>query len=54
MHAALAGMPEAARRKPSTAGECRIALGCLVSTILGLPAYAERRLRLRNFALFPV
>ncbi|AVR02760.1 2,3-diphosphoglycerate-dependent phosphoglycerate mutase GpmB [Pluralibacter gergoviae] len=25
-----------------------IALGCLVSTILGLPAYAERRLRLRN------
>ncbi len=28
-----------------------IALGCLVSTILGLPAYAERRLRLRNCSL---
>lgn len=28
-----------------------MALGCLVSTILGLPAYAERRLRLRNCCL---
>lgn len=28
-----------------------IALGCLLSTILGLPPYAERRLRLRNCAL---
>lgn len=28
-----------------------IALGCLVSTILGLPAYAERRLRLRNCSI---
>ena len=28
-----------------------IALGCLISTILGLPAYAERRLRLRNCSL---
>ena len=28
-----------------------IALGCLASTILGLPAYAERRLRLRNCSL---
>ncbi|NHB95101.1 2,3-diphosphoglycerate-dependent phosphoglycerate mutase GpmB [Photorhabdus stackebrandtii] len=28
-----------------------IALGCLVSTILGLPAHAERRLRLRNCSL---
>ena len=27
------------------------ALGCLVSTILGLPAYAERRLRLRNCSI---
>lgn len=29
-----------------------IALGCLVSTILGLPAWAERRLRLRNCSIF--
>ncbi|ELY2665433.1 2,3-diphosphoglycerate-dependent phosphoglycerate mutase GpmB [Cronobacter sakazakii] len=28
-----------------------MALGCLVSTILGLPAYAERRLRLRNCSI---
>lgn len=28
-----------------------MALGCLVSTILGLPAHAERRLRLRNCSL---
>lgn len=28
-----------------------IALGCLMSTILGLPAYAERRLRLRNCSI---
>lgn len=28
-----------------------IALGCLVSTLLGLPAHAERRLRLRNCSL---
>jgi probable phosphoglycerate mutase len=28
-----------------------IALGCLLSTILGLPPYAERRLRLRNCSL---
>lgn len=28
-----------------------MALGCLLSTILGLPAYAERRLRLRNCSL---
>ena len=28
-----------------------IALGCLVSTILGLPPYAERRLRLRNCSI---
>jgi probable phosphoglycerate mutase len=28
-----------------------IALGCLVSTILGLPAWAERRLRLRNCSI---
>lgn len=28
-----------------------IALGCLISSVLGLPAYAERRLRLRNCSL---
>ncbi len=28
-----------------------MALGCLISTVLGLPAYAERRLRLRNCSL---
>lgn len=28
-----------------------IALGCLLSTVLGLPAYAERRLRLRNCSI---
>ncbi len=28
-----------------------IALGCLISTLLGLPAHAERRLRLRNCSL---
>ncbi|MCL6405668.1 phosphoglycerate mutase GpmB [Dickeya dadantii] len=28
-----------------------IALGCLLSTLLGLPAWAERRLRLRNCSL---
>lgn len=28
-----------------------IALGCLLSTLLGLPPYAERRLRLRNCSL---
>lgn len=28
-----------------------MALGSLVSTILGLPAYAERRLRLRNCSI---
>lgn len=28
-----------------------MALGCLISTLLGLPAWAERRLRLRNCSL---
>lgn len=28
-----------------------IALGCLIGTIIGLPAYAERRMRLRNCSL---
>ncbi len=51
MHAALAScwncLPEAGRLLVSHG----IALGCLVSTILGLPAHAERRLRLRNCSI---
>lgn len=39
------------RREATAAGEHGIALGCLVSTILGLPAWAERRLRLRNCSI---
>ena len=42
MHAALAACLELPQG---------MALGCLVSTILGLPAYAERRLRLRNCSI---
>ncbi|SCB75133.1 2,3-diphosphoglycerate-dependent phosphoglycerate mutase GpmB [Kosakonia oryziphila] len=51
MHAALAtclDLPEGSRPMLISHG---MALGCLVSTILGLPAYAERRLRLRNCSI---
>ncbi|SFT97873.1 probable phosphoglycerate mutase [Kosakonia arachidis] len=51
MHAALATcleLPEGSRPMLISHG---MALGCLVSTILGLPAYAERRLRLRNCSI---
>ena len=51
MHQALAAcleLPEGSRPLLVSHG---IALGCLVSTILGLPAWAERRLRLRNCSL---
>ncbi|ANI84588.1 MULTISPECIES: 2,3-diphosphoglycerate-dependent phosphoglycerate mutase GpmB [Kosakonia] len=51
MHAALATcleLPEGSRPMLVSHG---MALGCLVSTILGLPAYAERRLRLRNCSI---
>jgi len=51
MHAALAAcleLPEGSRPLLVSHG---MALGCLVSTILGLPAYAERRLRLRNCSI---
>ncbi len=34
--------------KPTAAGEPWYCTGMSVSTILGLPAWAERRLRLRN------
>jgi probable phosphoglycerate mutase len=51
MHAALATtleLPQGSRPMIVSHG---MALGCLVSTILGLPAYAERRLRLRNCSI---
>ncbi|MDF7761782.1 2,3-diphosphoglycerate-dependent phosphoglycerate mutase GpmB [Kosakonia cowanii] len=51
MHAALATcleLPQGSRPLLVSHG---MALGCLVSTILGLPAYAERRLRLRNCSI---
>lgn len=51
MHAALAAcleLPEGSRPLLVSHG---MALGCLVSTILGLPAWAERRLRLRNCSI---
>ena len=51
MHAALAEclkLPAGSRPLLVSHG---IALGCLVSTILGLPAHAERRLRLRNCSI---
>ncbi|WP_312456227.1 2,3-diphosphoglycerate-dependent phosphoglycerate mutase GpmB [Pseudescherichia sp.] len=51
MHDALAtclNLPEGSRPLLVSHG---MALGCLVSTILGLPAWAERRLRLRNCSI---
>ncbi|AHG21110.1 phosphoglycerate mutase [Chania multitudinisentens RB-25] len=51
VHAALAScllLPEGSKPLLVSHG---IALGCLISTVLGLPAYAERRLRLRNCSL---
>lgn len=51
MHDALATcleLPEGSRPLLVSHG---MALGCLVSTILGLPAWAERRLRLRNCSI---
>ena len=54
MHAALAEclkLPAGSRPLLVSHG---IALGCLVSTILGLPAYAERRLRLRNCYIYRI
>ena len=58
-------MTELARRMQAVLDDCRqlppgsvpllvshgMALGCLISTVLGLPPYAERRLRLRNCSL---
>lgn len=51
MHSALAScleLPQGSRPLLVSHG---IALGCLVSTILGLTAWAERRLRLRNCSI---
>lgn len=51
MHAALTAcldLPKGSRPLLVSHG---MALGCLVSTILGLPAWAERRLRLRNCSI---
>lgn len=51
MHAALTeclALPQGSRPLLVSHG---MALGCLVSTILGLPAWAERRLRLRNCSI---
>lgn len=51
MHGALNAcleLPEGSR--PLLVGH-GMALGCLISTILGLPAWSERRLRLRNCSL---
>ncbi|ADO49969.1 2,3-diphosphoglycerate-dependent phosphoglycerate mutase GpmB [[Enterobacter] lignolyticus] len=51
MHAALVSclnLPQGSRPLLVSHG---MALGCLMSTILGLPAYAERRLRLRNCSI---
>ena len=51
MHAALAECLKLLAGSRPLLVSHGIALGCLVSTILGLPAYAERRLRLRNCSI---
>lgn len=51
MHAALAACLELPAGSRPLLVSHGIALGCPVSTILGLPAYAERRLRLRNCSI---
>ncbi|MEY4475327.1 MAG: hypothetical protein RL248_1094 [Pseudomonadota bacterium] len=51
MHAALSSCLDLpAGSKPLLVSH-GMALGCLLSTLLGLPAHAERRLRLRNCSL---
>lgn len=51
MHGALNACREMAQGSRPLLVSHGMALGCLVSTILGLPPYAERRLRLRNCSL---
>ena len=51
MHAALNACRELPAGSRPLLVSHGMALGCLVSTILGLPAWAERRLRLRNCSI---
>ncbi|WP_226571962.1 2,3-diphosphoglycerate-dependent phosphoglycerate mutase GpmB [Mangrovibacter yixingensis] len=51
MHAALSACLELPAESRPLLVSHGMALGCLVSTILGLPPYAERRLRLRNCSI---
>lgn len=51
MHAALTSCLELPAGSRPLLVSHGMALGCLVSTILGLPAWAERRLRLRNCSI---
>ncbi|MBV7405595.1 2,3-diphosphoglycerate-dependent phosphoglycerate mutase GpmB [Enterobacter sp. ENT03] len=51
MHAALAACLDLPKGSHPLLVSHGMALGCLVSTILGLPAWAERRLRLRNCSI---
>ncbi|CNH30824.1 2,3-diphosphoglycerate-dependent phosphoglycerate mutase GpmB [Yersinia pekkanenii] len=51
MHAALDGCLKLPIGSKPLLVSHGMALGCLLSTLLGLPAHAERRLRLRNCSL---
>lgn len=51
MHAALNSCRELPEGSKPLLVSHGMALGCLLSTLLGLPAHAERRLRLRNCSL---
>lgn len=51
MHAVLAACLELPTGSKPLLVSHGIALGCLINTVLGLPAWAERRLRLRNCSL---
>ncbi|HEY0207582.1 2,3-diphosphoglycerate-dependent phosphoglycerate mutase GpmB [Acerihabitans sp.] len=51
MHASLDGCRELPAGSVPLLVSHGMALGCLISTVLGLPPYAERRLRLRNCSI---
>ncbi|MGS9083396.1 histidine phosphatase family protein, partial [Salmonella enterica subsp. enterica serovar Infantis] len=51
VHAALASCLELPQGSRPVLVSHGIALGCLVSTILGLPAWADRRFRLRTCSM---
>lgn len=51
MHAALNSCLQLPKGSTPLLVSHGIALGCLISTILGLPAYAKRRLQLRNCSI---